>query len=1034
MFDITKLAIEKKKITFTIMFLIVVLGLQGYSRLPKAEDPGFTVRKARIITYFPGASPDRVEKLITDKLEKAVQEMPELEYVKSESRVGFSMITVKMWDRYKDMRPLWDTLRRKVNKVSYVLPQGVVGPFVNDEYGDVFGTFIAVTGDAYSFRELKNVAEEVRDELLYIDEVAKVDIYGAQDERIFIEYKDSKIAELGISSLFIKKYLEGRNIVTPGGAVATEKERIIVEPSGNFESLEDLKNTVVNIPGGKEVVYLKDIATVYRSYIDPPKNIMKFNGKASLALALSLRDGGDISKLGDEVKALIEKIKYRYPIGINFEFIVLESDEVSNRVGTFVNNLFQSVVIVMVIMFVSLGFRTGMVVASLIPMTILLTFFIMSAFNIGIDQTSLASLIIALGMLVDNAIVVSELIFTEVSKGKKPKQAAIEAANEVRTSLFTSSLTTSIAFLPIFLAKSMAGEYTASIFKVVTIALLSSWVLSLTMIPMVCVLFLKVKNMKRTTDKGIYRWYRKELYNRLKRPWKQLGIFGAIFFVAMSGFHFVPKAFFPPSERGLFTIKYEFPVGTKIEHTAEVIRQVEAFLDDQLVASRDTRDEGILNWTTFIGGVTPRYVLNKSPIQLSQEEAFMLFNTTSADTIPELMHAIEGYVLSRFPEVRVISEHTKYGPPVAAPVAVRVSGSDQDKIFAFVEEIKEKLKTVNGTKNIRDDWGANTKKIIALVDQPRALRAGVTSSDVAISLQTMLSGFDTTQYREEDDVIPITLRAESSDRENLDYLETINVYSQHTNISVPLKQVADLQLQWEPSNIRRRNRHRTVTVMADIEEGYNPQKLANSLQPWLEEQKKSWGNGYFYEFGGEKETSENSSKSIIEQIPLAGLIILLLLVSQFNSFRQALIIIMTIPMGIIGVVIGLLLTGTSMGFMTFLGIVSLSGIVINDAIVLIERINLERKRGLSSQEAILEASQTRMRPILLTTYTTVGGMLPLWLGGGALFKPMAIAIIFGLIFATLLTLLFVPVLYTLLYRISFQDYFSKKDAEISVRE
>lgn len=1009
--DITKFAIENSRITLCALLLVFIMGIISYVKLPKAEDPGFVVRKARVVTFFPGASPDRMEQLVTDKLEKAIQEMPELEFIKSESRSGVSVITVKMWDRYKVMQPLWDTLRRKVDRTVPQLPKGIVGPFVNDEFGDVFGTLIAITGEGFSYRELKEVADRTKDELLYIDEVAKVDIMGEQDERIFIEFSDAKLADMGVSSLQIKQLLESRNIVIPGGSVFTDQEQVILEPSGNFDTLEELTNAVIHLPAWPQPVYLNDIATVSRGYVDPPSSLMHYNGQPSILLAVSLREGGNVSVLGEQVSELVTRLQYFYPLGIDFHYVNQEAVEVTHRVDTFISNLVQSCTLVLVIMLASLGIRTGLVVAGLIPMTILSTFVFMRFFDIGIDQTSLSALIIALGMLVDNAIVMSEAIFTEISQGVSPKQAAINCSKELRTGLLTASLTTSFAFLPIFLAKSVAGEYTSSLFKVVTIALLSSWVLALTMIPLLCVTWIKVKNSEVHTDQWLYRWYGTELAKRLKSPLKQVGIFAAMLVVAVLCLKLVPRSFFPDSDRHQFTVKYELPVGVKIEHTEKMIKQIEDYM------KKDLMDQGIIDWVTFIGGVTPRYILNHNPVQLQQQEAYMLINTKSENVIPELMTKIESYVCDECPSMRVSPEPTKFGPPVTAPIEVRISGLNQDNLFAYAQDVKEKLKTLKGVKNVRDDWGEFSKKLVANVDEARAMRAGVTNRDVAVSLQTMLSGLETTQFRELDEVIPVTIRSVSSDRNNLDKLESLNVYSQTSKAKVPLKQVADLELTWQPNNILRRNRLRTVTVMADVEQGYHPQKLAGSIKPWLDQEKASWSVDSFYEFGGEKEKSEESAGSIVEQVPFAALLIVLLLVSQFNSFRHALIILATIPMGVIGVTIGLIVTGASMGFMVFLGIVSLSGIVINDAIVLLERIKHEQDNGVNPFEAVVEASKRRMRPILLTTYTTVGGMLPLWLGGGPMFKPMAIAIIFGLIFATLLTLVFVPVLYCLFYQV-----------------
>ncbi len=1013
--DITKFAIENSRITLCALLLILIMGVISYVKLPKAEDPGFIVRKARVITFFPGASPDRMEQLVTDKLEKAIQEMPELEFITSESRPGASVITVKMWDRYKEMQPIWDTLRRKVDRTIPLLPKGIVGPFVNDEFGDVFGTLIAITGEGFSYKELKEVADRTKDELLYIDEVAKVDIIGDQDERIFIEFSDSQLRDMGITSLQIKNELENRNIVIPGGSVFTEQEQVILEPSGNFETLEELQNAVIHIPGLSHPLYLKDIASVRRGYVDPPASLTHYSGQPCILLAVSLREEGNISALGDQVGVLIKRLQHYYPLGLDFHYVYQEANEVTRRVDTFISNLTQSCTLVLVIMLASLGIRTGLVVAGLIPMTILSTFVFMHFFDIGIDQTSLAALIIALGMLVDNAIVMSESIFTEISRGVTPKQAAINCSKELRMGLLTASLTTSFAFLPIYLAKSVAGEYTASLFKVVTIALLSSWVLALTMIPLLCVIWVKVEKNGLHTDQGLYKWYGSELRRRLKNPLRQVGLFAAMLVVSILALKLVPRSFFPDTDRHQFTVKYSLPVGVKIGHTEDMIGKIEQYMNNQLVG------DGIVDWVTFIGGVTPRYILNHNPIQLQPQEAYMIINTDSEEVIPELMEKIEKHVDEEFPNMLVSPEPTKFGPPVAAPIEVRISGLDQEKLFTYADEVKEALSGISGVKHIRDDWGENSKKLVAKVNQARALRAGVTNRDVAISLQTMLSGMETTQFREMDEVIPVTIRSVSADRNNLDKLETLNVYSQSSMAKVPLKQVADLELEWQPNNILRRNRLRTVTVMAETEPRYHPQKLAASLKPWLDDVSKGWGPNTFYEFGGEKEKSEESSGSIVEQVPFAGLLILLLLVAQFNSFRHALIILMTIPMGVIGVTIGLILTQSSMGFMVFLGIVSLSGIVINDAIVLLERIKHEEKEGRSKFEAVIEASKRRMRPILLTTYTTVGGMLPLWLGGGPMFKPMAVAIIFGLIFATLLTLVFVPVLYCIFYQVKSEE-------------
>ncbi len=1014
--NITKEAIEKTRITITVLVLIAILGLMSYKELPKSEDPGYVVRAARVVTFFPGASPERVENLVTDKLEEVIEEIPELDWLDSESRTGLSIITVNISEKYSDMRPIWDNLRRKVAKARNNLPKGIQGPFVNDEFGDVFGTNLTITGAGFSYRELQDAAKEIRNQLLFFDDVGKVDIYGEQEERIFIEYNDAKLEELGLSATELKKMLESQNIISPGGELVLKNERIIVEPTGNYESVADIEDTLIHIPGHKEVLYLKDFTTVRRGYIEPPQNLVRASGTPALDLAISLREGGNITRLGRQLAAFVDELKQKYPIGFQFEFVTFQSDIVQEKVHNFVINLCQSVAIVILVMLFSLGLRTGLVVASLIPMTIFATFALMPLFHIGIDQISLAALIIALGMLVDNAIVMSEQIMTEVSKGKQPKEAAIAAAKELRIPLLTSSLTTIAAFLPIYLAKSAAGEYTGSIFVVVAIALLSSWILSLTMIPVLCVNFLHFEQSQVDYEHNpFFKKYRAILEKLLRYRWLFVASLAALFCLALWGLHFIPKLFFPPSERALFTIEFEMPTGTKIERTETVIQNVEAYFKKELVPS------GITTWATFIGGAAPRYVINYNPKQPSPEKAFMIVNAASYQVMPDVMKKIETFIRNHFPSMRATIRKTEYGPPVATPIAIRIEGSNQDKLFEIVDQVKAELREIGGVKNIRDNWGQEIKKLVIDINQPRALRAGITNEDIAVSLKTVLSGYETTQYREKDELIPVILRSFAAQHEDLDHFETLNVYSQNSQAVVPLKQVADAFIVWEPNKIMRRNRMKAVSIEADLETGANANEIITAISPWLSQNQKRWPPGYNYEFGGEAEASTKASSSIYKELPLAALLIILLLVIQFNSFRKPLIICLTIPLGFIGVIIGLFLTGSYMGFMTILGVVSLSGIVINNAIVLIDKIWLEIvEEGKKPSEAIIHASQSRLRPILLTTLTTVGGLLPLWLSGGQMFQPLAIAIIFGLLFATVLTLGFVPVLYSLLYRVDYE--------------
>ncbi len=1037
--SLTAAAIKNDRVTLVLLAVLAVAGIQAFLSMPRAEDPGFVVRTAMILTYFPGASPERVEQLVTDKLEKAIQEIPQLDSVVSQSKSGVSVIFVNIQERYKVMRPIWDDLRRKVERVAAELPSGVRRPIVNDEFGDIFGTIVTLTGDGFTYAELKDAADELRDELLLIPEVAKVEISGDQEERVFVEYQNARLAELGLSPLQLRGILESRNIINPGGQVRTDSEEIVLEPTGNFESVGDVARTFVTVPGTGELIHLEDVARVYRGYVDPPKTKMRAGNEPGLALAVSLREGGNILELGAAVRETVDRFRARSPIGLELDFVVFQADAVRRKVDDFVGNLVQAVAIVMAVMLLSLGLRTGLVVATLIPMAIVSSFIFMSLFDVGVNQMSLAALIIALGMLVDNAIVMTESIVVQMREGKPALAAAIDSAGELRMPLLTSSLTTASAFLPIYLAKSTTGEYTAPLFVVVTITLLCSWVLSLTMIPLLSVKFLRAGgggglvggsgsdggSAEAGFDTPFYRWYRSLLLAGLKQRTVSLVLAAAAFLGALLLLRFVPVIFFPPNDRPTLTAELRLPTGSPLAATERVAMEVDRFIRDELAVARGADGEGpaegVTTWATFIGEGAPRFILPYAPEPSSPEYAMILANATSREYVDVAVARLRE-LCRGFPGLQSQIDPLPLGPPTENPVEVRISGRDPGTVFDLVERVKRRLEEVPGTREIGDNWGARSKKILVQIDEARARRAGVTNQDVALSLQTLFSGIDTTEYREGDKVIPVTLRSVQASQDP-SQIGSLNVFSQATGRSVPLTQVADAELAWQPSNIRRRDRLKTVTVASELDPGVTASEVVAALAPWLEAESAGWPPGYAWELGGEHEASAKANASIVAQLPVAGLIIVLLLVAQFNSLRRPAIILVTIPLGLIGVVIGLFVMRSYFGFMTLLGIISLAGIVINNAIVLLDRIRIEiEDNGLTPQRAVLESSQRRLRPILLTTFTTLGGLIPLYLGGGPMYQPMAVAIIFGLLFATMLTLGLVPVLYSLFYRVDFRGF------------
>ncbi|WP_445000994.1 efflux RND transporter permease subunit [Halomonas mongoliensis] len=1037
---LTEAALRYNRVTIAGLLVVLLGAVISYLSISRAEDPAVTVRVAQVVTYLPGATPERVEQLVTDPLETAIMEMPELDHVESTSRAGVSIIRVELRPDVKEVRAGWDKLRRKVGDARGKLPDEALAPIINDEFGDVFGIMLSLTGEGYEPSELKEVADDVRDRLLMLDDVAKVNLHGYAEERIFLDYSEARLADLGVSPQGLAQLLAARNIVLPGGAIRTGDERLVLEPTGNFTHIDDIRRALLPLPDGT-LVPLGSLMEVRHGYADPPMTRYHANGVQGLAIAVAMREGGNILDLGEQVQGAIERLERELPVGLEFEVLANQPDRVEERINEFLINLLQAVALVCLVMLLFLGLRTGLIVASLVPSAILACLAFMGLFDIGLDQVSLGALIIALGMLVDNAIVMVESIQVSAREGKSVRQAALDSARQLRFPLLTASLTTAAAFLPQFLAVSDVGEYTRSLFQVVTITLLSSWLLSLTMIPLLCVAFIKVRPkdddaspenqedgesrppLSARIAERVYAGYRRLLLALLRHRTLTLAAVGGLLGLAWLGFGPLPKIFFPQAERTIVTAELRLPFSAPIERTLAVVEEVEAFLAEELAAERDEAGDwvrdGVDRWGSFIGFGGERYIINHAPEPPSPEYAFLLLQTNRWQAVDGVIERLDGWLSERFPDLQATVAATSFGPPVTVPLSVRISGDDETTLRRIAEEVRQRVAEVPGTRNVRDDWGEWIKRLRVEVDPARALRAGVTERDVALSLQTALSGMTVGTFRDGDTLVPIQLRNERGEARTPDDLEGVTVLPAGGGVGVPLAQVAQVELDWGPARILRRDRFRTIAVEAELAPGVTAAGVAAELRPWLEERQAEWPNGTFYEFGGEVESSRTATDSIAEKLPIGAMAILLLLVVQFNSLRRPLIILMTIPMSLIGVIFGLTITGSHFGIMTFLGVVSLAGIVINNAIVLIDRIDLEREEH-SPQEAILEAGRRRLRPVLMSTLTTSGGLLPLWLGGGLLWAPMAITIIFGLLAAALITLCVVPVLYSLLMRVPFE--------------
>ncbi len=1015
--NITQFALKNDKVTIVFSLLLFFYGLISFIDLPRAKDPGFIIRTATVVTHFPGASAKRVEQLVTDKLEKKIEEMSEIDFIKSTSKSGVSIIFVNILEKHKKMRPIWDSLRRKVEDGSRSLPNGAFKPIVNDEFGDVYGSLISITSDGLSPRELENIADDTKDIFMRLSDVSKINILGVQPQVVYVEFDNSKMARLNLSVSYLKNILESKNIVLSGGSIKVDTNRLSIEPSGNYENVKQIGNTIIPL-NTNEKIYLKDIANIKYEYKNPSSFIVQKDTKSALVLAISMKKDGNIIKLGEEITSLMKQVEAKLPLGVKLDRLFNEPKIVDKIVGNFINNLLQAMALVIIVMLLTLGFRTGMIVAILIPMSILSSFIVMSIFDIWLDQVSLAALIISLGLLVDSAIVMSESIMVLMQKGKNVVDASIQSASELKLPLLTSALTTSAAFLPIFLAKSNTGEYTNSIFKVVTITLICSWLLALTLTPVLSKYFMK-KDLEVEHKESVFiSIYRKFLKLILSYRLIAVTFVFIVFIASLQVLKVVPKKFFPPASESTFTVEINLPVGTAIETTQKNVSEIEKYIKEKYMSKEDKTKNEVLNVLSFIGESAPRFWLSYEQELASAEYSTILVNTKDSKNLMNIKKDIENFSKRSFPDMQVIAKTLSMGPPVKKPVEIRISGKDIDKLFQMSAIVKQKLASIKGVKNIVDDWGIRNKKLQIQIDEAKALKEGISNFDIAISLQTSLSGFEVTTFRKEDKLIPIVIRSNEKTKDDINRLKTINVYSQTSGKNIPLSQVAVVKVVYEESKIIRRDSLKTVIVGANIKEGYNALEVFEAIKPWINEYSKSFDLGYYYEFGGEYEASGKSNRSIMENVPLAFMAILLLMVAQFNSIRKPIIILMAIPLGIIGVSIGLYVCNSYFGFMTLLGIIALSGIVINNAIVLLERIKIEEtQNGFNSYDSIIEACVSRIRPILLTTITTVLGLIPLWYSGGVMWEPMAISIIFGLMVSTIFTLSFIPVIYSLLFKI-----------------
>ncbi len=1015
--NLTGFSFNNSRLLMLLVALLTVAGIAMLPSFPSKEDAFVTIRDAVVTTYYPGMSPRRMEDLITRKIEEFIRKIPEVENIYNvKSSTGVSIVYVKVWDKFFDMDQIWQDLRNKMNDVKAELPEGSLGPFVNDEFGDVSVVLVALTAQGFSLAEMRDVARDMQDNFYTIPGIRKVELHGVQDERVFLEISNARLAQYGLSPAELAQTLMTQNIILPGGAVDTGAVELVVEPTGNFESVEDIENVVIKLPTSNQVAYLKDIATVKRAYVDPPEQKVYFNGEPAIILAVEqMETGVNVLNFTPRVEQRVQEWQNRLPIGYKVDVAFSQSTYVKASVQGVSNSLMQTLVTVLVIVILFLGLRTGLIVGMIVPLTMIVTLVWMRTFGIELHRITLATLIISLGLLVDNGIVIAEEIGRRMLEGEDRRDAAINAGKTLSLPLLTSSLTTMLAFAPLAMAPNVTGEYLSSMATVISMTLLTSWVLAMTVTPLTCYWFLKPKVLTEAEIQAQYQGsmfqiYRALLTFALRHRVLTLGLVAGLMVGALFVQGEVRVQFMPDSERDQYMIYLDVPAGygsNAMDHTA--VR----FLD--WLNDPDANPEVKSN-ITYVGYGGPRFFQTFGPRAAAPNIAYVLVTTNDFESIFPSMDRVRTYLGENFPEAYARIKKFWLGANETGLAQVRISGPDHDALYELSQRVEAAMRDIPGIDGIYNDWENRVAKMLVHIDQPRARRAGVTSEEIANSLNAFFSGNAITDYREEDKAIPVIFRAIGAERKTLDRLRTVEVYSSTLNENVPLTQVADLRVETMYNQIYRRNLLPTITVEAK-HLWLQAAELEQALLPALTEIMQDLPPGSFWEWGGESENSQKAQKALAIFLPHALGAMILLMVWQFNSYAKPAIIFITIPLVLIGAAPGMLITGSFFGFMAILGFLSLAGIIINNAIVLLDSMQIEIDAGTPPYEAVVKACMTRFRPVLITTITTVLGLVSLMIPPDAMFFALAVVISFGLAAGTLLTLIVVPVLYALFFRV-----------------
>ncbi len=1049
-FNLSRWALEHPALTRYLMVVLLVLGVAAYFQLGQDEDPPFTFRAMVVRTYWPGATAQQVADQVTDKIERTLQEVPYADKIRSYSKPGESQIIFQLKDSSPahEVNQVWYTVRKKVGDMRMTLPQGVIGPFFNDDFGDVYGVIYALHADGFSYAELKTFADDVRQQLLRVKDVAKVELFGVQDEKIYVEMSQRRLAELGLDMNAVFGQLAQQNVVESAGTMQTPLDMVQIRVGGQFASVEALANMPIRggPPGagtgaGGNQLRLADIAEIKRGLIDPPQIKVRHDGQEVIALGVSMAKGGDIIALGKALQVATAQIERTLPVGVKLAQLQDQPRAVASSVNEFVKVLIEAVVIVLAVSFLSLGLhkrpgqhpfwraytldmRPGLVVGITIPLVLAVTFLAMQYWGIGLHKISLGSLIIALGLLVDDAIIAVEMMVRKMEEGYDKFRAATFAYEITAIPMLTGTLITAVGFLPIGIAKSVTGEYTFAIFAVTVIALVVSWVASVYFVPYLGTLLLKPhpaqahqsagaaqadSGPREMFDSPFYVVFRRMVRWCVLHRWLTIGATVAIFVLGVAGMTRVQQQFFPDSSRPEILVDLWFPEGTSFAANEAVAKRAE----QRLMA-----EPGVESVTQWVGSGVPRFYLPLDQVFPQSNVSQFIVVPKDLATRNALRLKLPALLAQEFPEARGRVKLLPNGPPVPYPVQFRVIGPDPAELRAKADAVRAVMQSSPNTRGVNDNWNESVKALRLEIDQDKARALGVSSQSIAQASRVMLSGTTVGQYREGDKLIDIVLRQPQSERQAITDLANAYVPTA-SGKSIPLTQIAKPVFTWEPGVMWRENREYAVTVQADVVEGMQGATVTAELLPSLRELEAAWAKAgaadYRVQVAGAVEESSKGSASIAAGVPIMLFITFTLLMLQLHSFSRAMLVFLTGPLGIAGVAGALLLLGRPFGFVALLGVIALMGMIQRNSVILIDQIEQDRARGVPTWDAIVESAVRRLRPIVLTAAAAVLAMIPL--SRSVFWGPMAVAIMGGLIVATALTLLALPAMYAAWFRV-----------------